>query len=89
MKNATDNEIQQLLQTASTGLVGIAIKALANEGEEAALTSIDAIGAGRAFLEIKVLLTKRGISAEGNFCSHGGKTRLFEVALHDAQGAAQ
>lgn len=89
MNNATNDDIQLLLQAASTGLTGIALKALAGEGKEAALTSLEAIEAGRAFVEVKVLLSKRGISAEGHFCSHGGKTRLFEVALHNPPVALQ
>lgn len=89
MNNASDDDIQQLLQTASTGLFGIAIKALAGEGKAAALASVDAIAEGRAFLEVRVLMTKRGISAEGHFCSQGGKTRLFEVALHNPPARLQ
>ena len=77
-----DPDIQQYMETVNVGLWGLVLKALQKEGAASKLATLDAVQSGRAFVEVKVLLTKRGISTEGHFCSHGAKGHLFSVNLN-------
>lgn len=84
LANQTDDEIKTLIDAAGAGLMGLALKALLKDGREAANANLESVAEGDAFIETTVLFTRRGVSAEGFFCSHGSKARLFEVnALED------
>ena len=74
-----DEDIRTLIDAAAAGLMGLALKALLKDGSHAAEANLDAVADGDAFIEATVLFTKRGVSAEGHFCSHGAKARLFTV----------
>lgn len=69
------------MEAASVGLWGLALSALMREGKQSALASMDAVQAGRAFVKCELLFTKRGVSAEGHFCSHGAQAHLYSVTL--------
>lgn len=74
-----DEDMRTLIDAAAAGLMGLALKALLKEGSQAAEANLDAVADGDAFIEATVLFTKRGVSAEGHFCSHGAKAHLFTV----------
>lgn len=83
MINPTDSDVQTLADASSAGLWGLVIKALLLEGKTSALATMNAVSEGRAFVQIEVLLTKRGMALEGKLCSHGERGHLFSVTLHD------
>lgn len=72
---------QTYLDSASAGLWGFALTALLKEGKESALASMDAVQAGRAFVKCELRFDKRGVSADGHFCSHNAESHLFSVTL--------
>ena len=72
-------EIKTLIDAAGAGLMGLALKALLKDGREAANANLESVADGDAFIETTVLFTRRGVSAEGFFCSHGSKAHLFTV----------
>jgi len=74
-----DEDMRTLIDAAAAGLMGLALKALLKDGSHAAEANLDAVADGAAFIECSVLLTRRGVSAEGHFCSHGAKAHLFTV----------
>lgn len=80
-----NEEIQTLIGAASSGLMGLALMAMKGDGKGASLANLDAIEAGDAFIETTVIFTRRGVSAEGHFCSHGGKAHLFTVNAMDTR----
>ncbi len=82
-----DDGIQTLIDAAGAGLMGLAMKALMKEGKAAALANLDSIADGDAFIETTVMFTKRGVSAEGHYCSHGGKAHLFTVNAVEARNS--
>ena len=77
--NQADDDTRTLIDAAAAGLMGLATKALLAEGKASAVAILDAIEAGDAFIETTVIFTKRGVSAEGHYCSHGSKAHLFTV----------
>ena len=72
---------QTYCETVGVGLWGLVITSLLKEGMSSAVASIDAVQAGKAFVETTVLFTKSGISLEGQFCSHGEKAHLFSAVM--------
>jgi hypothetical protein len=85
MNSMNDETTRTLIDAAAAGLMGLAMTALMKEGNAAALANLDAVADGSAFIETTVMFTKRGVSAEGHFCSHGGKAHLFTVNAVEAR----
>jgi len=83
--NQTDDEIRTLIDAAGAGLMGLALKAFLKDGREAANANLESVADGDAFIETTVLFTRRGVSAEGFFCSHGSKAHLFTVNAVEAR----
>lgn len=79
ISDQNNDEIKTLIDAAGAGLMGLAMKALLRDGRDAADANMTSVADGDAFIEATVLFTRRGVSAEGFFCSHGGKTQLFTV----------
>lgn len=79
--------ITQLTQGIGAGIGGLIEMALANDGPGAAAASLAAVKAGRAHVEVTVLITRIGVSAEGHMCSHGKKSHLFSVNLDQPPGS--
>jgi len=57
------------------------------EAVSSAAASLAAVKAGRAHVEVMVLITRIGVSAEGHMCSHGKKSHLFSVNLDQPPGS--
>ena len=72
---------QTYLDSAGAGLWGFALTALLKEGKESALASMDAVQAGRAFIKCELRFDKRGVAADGHFCSDAIEKHLFSVTL--------
>ena len=79
ISDLNDDEIKTLIDAAGAGLMGLAMKALLRDGRDAADANLASVADGDAFIEATVLFTRRGVSAEGFFCSHGGRAHLFTV----------
>ncbi|MBP7485646.1 MAG: hypothetical protein KA781_10100 [Aquabacterium sp.] len=82
MDEKTKSDVQTCIEAAGAGLWGLVVKALLEEGKTGALAAMDKVLDGRAFVQIEVLFTKRGMSAVGSFCSHGERSNLFSVTLN-------
>lgn len=82
MENQPKSEIFTCAEAAGVGLWALAVHALRVEGKDAALAAMDKIAAGKAHVKCEVLLTTRGMSLEGRFCSHGTDSHLFSVTLN-------
>ena len=80
-----DDEIKTLIDAAGAGLMGLALKSLLKDGRDAADANLESVADGDAFIETTVLFTRRGVSAEGFFCSHGSKAHLFTVNAVEAR----
>jgi hypothetical protein len=76
------------VNAASINLWGFVLEAFLKEGKSASVASIDEVMAGRASVEVLALFTRRGMSAEGHYCSHGGKSHLFSLNLKSQSPAA-
>ena len=79
ISDQNNDEIKTLIDAAGAGLMGLALKALLRDGRDAADANLASVADGDAFIEATVLFTRRGVSAEGFFCSHGGRAHLFTV----------
>jgi hypothetical protein len=79
ISDQNNDEIKTLIDAAGAGLMGLAMKALLRDGRDAADANLASVADGDAFIEATVLFTRRGVSAEGFFCSHGGRAHLFTV----------
>ena len=75
-------DVQTCIEATGVGLWGLVVKALLEDGKTGALAAMDQVLDGRAFVQIEVLFTRRGMSAEGSFCSHGERSNLFSVTLN-------
>lgn len=88
MSHPADTEVQTLVDAAGAGLWGLVMKALLLEGKASALATMDAVTDGRAFVQIDVLFTKRGMALEGKLCSHGERGHLFSATLNNPEPPA-
>ena len=68
-----------LIEAASAGLMGLAMKALLKDGRDEADACLARVADGRAFIETTVIFSSRGVSAVGHYCSHGSRAHLFTV----------
>jgi len=82
MTTESNSAVQTYIEAAGAGLWGLVTRALMEEGQTATLAAMDAVQAGRAFVQIEVLFTKRGMAASGQVCSHGERSNLFSVTLN-------
>ena len=85
MINPIDSDVHTLVDASSAGLWGLVIKALLQEGKTSALATMAAVSEGRAFVQIEVLFTKRGMALEGKLCSHGERGHLFSATLNNPE----
>lgn len=82
MIEENDSDIQACTQAAAVGLWGLVALALLEKGEAIGQSAMDDVVGGRAFVQIDVLFTKRGMVIEGDFCRNGERSGLFGVTLN-------
>lgn len=85
--NATLTLLAQQLQSA---MLGLALPGLYKDGRDAALATMDKIGAGRAELQCEAKRNATGFELVIWFASHGQRQRVTHLKLLDqpATGAA-
>lgn len=72
-----DPAVQNLAECAGIGIRGLVLVALVAEGGSTPSVTASAIEAGRATVEVEIVLGNRGIGARGFYGSHGQRTELF------------
>lgn len=82
MTPQTKSEVFTCAEAAGVGVMALVTHALRSEGNAAALAALNKIADGKAHIKCEVLLTRRGMSFEGRFCSHGTDSHLFSVTLN-------